>query len=536
MAWLIMTATIAISSSGANEYVEVPDISDTLPLQRMVDSTYSVIRQAEESNRGSITAEQLVKKAEAFMGLGKSFYQEGLYTNSFNAYTNALQLAEEHRLTALLPRIYNGIGSIYCTWSDYATGLIYYKKGIEQCSQQRDVETYRSLLINIQGAYIILEDIKDAKIYYKKMCAMKAQNGLTRYFKESNQGLFLLSEGKIEPSITYFRKSGAIGKQIDASLYATSLDYIGDAYSKTMPDSALKYWEDALAVKGIAPIMRLSVLKKLANINKRLQRHDKSAYYGNEYMMLSDSIFKLSEINRIRDIHAAYENNKKLRQIESLSIEKKAQSIQIRHQRRAIFLIIIVLVIVMTMTIVLMRQKRKLRQTYIHLFHSHKETLATQSENERREEDLRQEISRLRAGLEEKEPQAARQPQSVDKLSEEKRKEILESVEKVLRDEDMICDPDFSIQVLAEATGVNSRYLSQVINDTYGCNFRTKLNECRMTIAQRRILDVKHYGNLTIQAIAESVGYRSQSGFVQLFKKATGFTPSMFQKMAREEM
>ena len=41
MAWLIMTATIAISSSGANEYVEVPDISDTLPLKRMVDSTYS---------------------------------------------------------------------------------------------------------------------------------------------------------------------------------------------------------------------------------------------------------------------------------------------------------------------------------------------------------------------------------------------------------------------------------------------------------------------------------------------------------------
>ena len=41
MAWLIMTATIAISSSGANEYVEVPNISDTLPLQRMVDSTYS---------------------------------------------------------------------------------------------------------------------------------------------------------------------------------------------------------------------------------------------------------------------------------------------------------------------------------------------------------------------------------------------------------------------------------------------------------------------------------------------------------------
>ena len=120
---------------------------------------------------------------------------------------------------------------------------------------------------------------------------------------------------------------------------------------------------------------------------------------------------------------------------------------------------------------------------------------------------MRREIERLRGELEKKEPAVSRQPQSVDKLTDERRGEILEAVEKALRDEDLICDPDFSINALAEATGVNSRYLSHIRN----------------------------YGNLTIQAIAESVGYRSQSGFVQLFKKATGFTPSMFQKMAKED-
>lgn len=100
------------------------------------------------------------------------------------------------------------------------------------------------------------------------------------------------------------------------------------------------------------------------------------------------------------------------------------------------------------------------------------------------------------------------------------------------RKEELICNPDFSINALADVTGYNSRYLSQVINDEYGCNFRNKVNEHRMIIAKRRILYVKKYGNYTIQAIADSVGFRSQSGFVQVFKKVTGFTPSMFQKMA----
>lgn len=266
-----------------------------------------------------------------------------------------------------------------------------------------------------------------------------------------------------------------------------------------------------------------------------MHRRDQAVFYGNKYMMLSDSIFKISEINRIRDIHSAYENEKKLRQIESLSSEKREQSIKISHQRWALVSVVTALLVFLAMTMVLIRQKRKLHQTYVHLFHSHKETLAAQSEKERREESMRREIERLRGELEEKEPAVSRQPQSVDKLTDERRGEILEAVEKALRDEDLICDPDFSINALAEATGVNSRYLSQVINDTYGCNFRAKLNECRMTIAQRRILDIRNYGNLTIQAIAESVGYRSQSGFVQLFKKATGFTPSMFQKMAKED-
>jgi len=40
-----------------------------------------------------------------------------------------------------------------------------------------------------------------------------------------------------------------------------------------------------------------------------------------------------------------------------------------------------------------------------------------------------------------------------------------------MKKEESVCNPDFSIELLADLTGHNSRYLSQVINDNYSCNY-----------------------------------------------------------------
>ena len=98
-----------------------------------------------------------------------------------------------------------------------------------------------------------------------------------------------------------------------------------------------------------------------------------------------------------------------------------------------------------------------------------------------------------------------------------------------------VYDCDFSIERLADLTGCNSRYISQVINETYHRNFRSLVNEYRIKEAQKRLLDVERYGNYTIQAIAQSVGYKSHANFILLFKKQVGIPPSLFQKMAKED-
>ena len=59
-------------------------------------------------------------------------------------------------------------------------------------------------------------------------------------------------------------------------------------------------------------------------------------------------------------------------------------------------------------------------------------------------------------------------------------------------------------------------------------------NTSRIKEVRKRLMDTENYSNYTIKAIAESVGYKSHANFVLIFKKYTGITPSMFQKMANK--
>ena len=79
----------------------------------------------------------------------------------------------------------------------------------------------------------------------------------------------------------------------------------------------------------------------------------------------------------------------------------------------------------------------------------------------------------------------------------------------------------------------SSKYVSQVLNDYYHQSLTNVVNEYRIREACRRINDREHYGQLTVQAIAESLGFKSYPNFVTNFKKFTGLTPSAYRKQGK---
>ena len=120
-------------------------------------------------------------------------------------------------------------------------------------------------------------------------------------------------------------------------------------------------------------------------------------------------------------------------------------------------------------------------------------------------------------------------------LNEENRQRIVDALVRVMDKEKAFCSPDFSLGRLAELIGTNQAYLSQVINECHGKSFTEYVNEYRIKEVCNRLLDTAGYGNYTIEAIAESVGFGSRSTFSRTFRKITGIPPSVYQKMSKDK-
>ncbi len=93
-------------------------------------------------------------------------------------------------------------------------------------------------------------------------------------------------------------------------------------------------------------------------------------------------------------------------------------------------------------------------------------------------------------------------------------------------------NPDITVELLAKKISVHSKSISQVINETFGCNFFDFINSYRINEAKQMIIN--HNGDSkekTILEILYSSGFNSKSSFNRAFKKHTGYTPTEFRKV-----
>lgn len=118
-------------------------------------------------------------------------------------------------------------------------------------------------------------------------------------------------------------------------------------------------------------------------------------------------------------------------------------------------------------------------------------------------------------------------------LSQETLSEILRQALRQMDESDEIYTSDFSLGRLATLIDTRPRYLSQAISEIAHSNFNALLNERRIHEACRRFDDIAGYGNMTVEAVGQSVGFRSRSAFTEAFKKVAGMTPSAYARIAR---
>lgn len=120
-------------------------------------------------------------------------------------------------------------------------------------------------------------------------------------------------------------------------------------------------------------------------------------------------------------------------------------------------------------------------------------------------------------------------------LSDADKDRIAQLVQQVMEQTEVIIQPDFTVEKLAQNISTGQKYVSQVINETFECNFNTLLGRYRIREACRRFNDPQRYGSYTIESIARGLGFKSRSNFATTFKKHTGLNPSEYLRLAKEK-
>lgn len=114
-----------------------------------------------------------------------------------------------------------------------------------------------------------------------------------------------------------------------------------------------------------------------------------------------------------------------------------------------------------------------------------------------------------------------------NKISKEKEDEILQKLED-WEHTDRYLNKNMSLSTLSAQMGVNTKYLSEVINNTKGKNFNGYINELRINHIAHLLKTDSTYLNYKVSYLAEFSGFSSHSAFTTVFKSVTGMSPNVY--------
>jgi AraC-like DNA-binding protein len=113
-------------------------------------------------------------------------------------------------------------------------------------------------------------------------------------------------------------------------------------------------------------------------------------------------------------------------------------------------------------------------------------------------------------------------------LGDEEKEQILERVKGCMENDEEYRNHLVSLSSISKKLAIPVHHISQVINEKLDQSFFEMIASYRVELAKSMLADPGK-SNLTIEDIADEVGYNSKSAFNRSFKKHTGSTPSEYR-------
>ncbi len=476
------------------------------------------------------SAQPLQGNALVLKTKGDALYDAGRFTEALDYYTAGMDKAKAEKNDEIYYACIGNIGNVYGKIGDFKRARHYYMRGYKASLQSKNTEMQWKAATNLVAVCCITGDLEGAKAFFKVQMQLPISDvTMKKYYFLTNQAYIATARNNNGMAVYYTRqaleyaKEKAMPRQYLVSLY-TELGNLkmrsGDA------KGAIESYDTALdnITEKEGKAQTISVYKYLESAYAKIGKPDSAKKYHNLYLNLSDSVFNMAQLNVANGKLFEYENRENASHISRLVSQNYA----------LIAAVAVFLALVVTLTLLyraLRKKNRRLEESQQALVEKNKDLMQSDDNNRALLDKYINAINELRQAQKESQAQTqAKDERTGTVLGDEQKNRLLKSIMEVMENVAVISAPDFDMKQLAERVGSNQNYVSYVINDTYGKNFRSLLNEYRIREAVKRISDREKYGNVTMQAIYEELGWKSAASFISAFKKVNGMTPSEYQK------
>lgn len=526
------TNTEALSKA-ANRYIDNKQLDSALMYLSVIVDRY-------RSNPDDQKHMDIYLKAFEYTGIIYMCYIYD-YRKSYDYLLQAKEIGEKHGKILLLGNVYNCLANILQISSDdnhHAEKRkveTYLRMAFYTAYKANDPTTMSLALDNLitfsmdRRPYLHLD--KEANIFRKFMAKCKKQDITYAWLRYKGYEAFISKQ--YTRAIAIFRT--AKKKKWDSPLYyrteISCQNAIAKCYSENSDyDAAERELLVALEIakRNKALDYETDLYNKLSELYQKGGDTIKSRDYNYLYLQNKVKMQDEAHLSAIKNVKFMRELNTANEQMRTLSARHRMQTI----------ILTVSLAVVLVIGFLLFRLYHaygKIRQANRQLYKNNVELL----EREAKALEKRKKLNALSHNSTNSSASeatiAAPAKYQNSRLSEQDIHDLYNRICDVMENADDIYQLEFNIDKLSELVHSRPRYVSQAINQEFGQNFNAFLNDYRIKEACRRLNGKEGYSHLSIESIAESVGYKSRTSFSALFKSMTGLSPSAYQKMAHKE-
>ncbi|TCI91783.1 tetratricopeptide repeat protein [uncultured Tenacibaculum sp.] len=295
-----------------------------------------------------------ISLAKSIENIGASYNSMGYYQKSMSFYLEANEIYEKQQNTVGIGRIYHHIARIYIKQKAYKKALEYSNKALKGIKKTNNVKQITTIYLGIGKCYLGLKQYEKALLFFKK-----ALDARILFKNKSNIAITQVRMGEVYYYLEDYKKSIEYLKKALENLTLKGDYFDRITANNLIAKSYLEVNKLSLAYKYVCNAVKLSEeigsLEKqrvsyiqFVNILKKQSRFNKALEYAEKVNVLNDSIYKMSELKKVKELQVIYELEKKEKQIDQqeneISFFKKER--KIRELRMNFLIITIVLFLV----------------------------------------------------------------------------------------------------------------------------------------------------------------------------------------------